>query len=196
MQLLFHANLRLNLVVLSFRKDMPFHQLRSIVIRSSSNNGLRLCRSHIRQLFQILGGSGVDIRRPLRVRPSTTPLAITPASRSWARWPLFLPKDLNRNDASRFTRHHFRSIEACELASPLECISIRTSDAKSRAGDRAMEESEIEEPERLKSVDNVKDLDRAQYENGFQDCVRGQAFDAKQSPAWQLGWNAALRRSD
>jgi hypothetical protein len=57
-----------------------------------------------------------------------------------------------------------------------------------------MEESEIEEPERLKSVDNVKDLDRAQYENGFQDCVRGQAFDAKQSPAWQLGWNAALRR--
>jgi hypothetical protein len=59
-----------------------------------------------------------------------------------------------------------------------------------------MEESELEEPEMGKRVDNVKDLDRAQYENGFQDCIRGQAFDAEQSPAWQLGWNAALRRSD
>jgi hypothetical protein len=59
-----------------------------------------------------------------------------------------------------------------------------------------MEESEIEEPETVKHVDNVKDLDRAQYEIGFQDCVCGQAFEAKQSAAWQLGWNAALRRSD
>ena len=59
-----------------------------------------------------------------------------------------------------------------------------------------MEESEIEEPEKVKHVDNVKDLDRAQYEIGFQDCVGGQPFDSKQSPAWQLGWNAALRHSD
>jgi hypothetical protein len=88
------------------------------------------------------------------------------------------------------------SVRYGELASFLECIPIRTNDAKSKAGDRAMQESERVEPERVKSVDNVKDLDRAQYENGFQDCVRGQAFDAKQSPAWQLGWNAALRRRD
>jgi len=40
-----------------------------------------------------------------------------------------------------------------------------------------MEESEIEEPEKVKHVDNVKDLDRAQYEIGFQDCVGGQPFD-------------------
>jgi hypothetical protein len=59
-----------------------------------------------------------------------------------------------------------------------------------------MEESEIGEPEKGKHVDDVKDLERVQYENGFQDCAAGQPFDAKQSPAWQLGWNAALRHND
>lgn len=59
-----------------------------------------------------------------------------------------------------------------------------------------MDKTEIEDPEKVKNVDNVKDLDCGQYESGFQDRLRGQPFDAKQSPAWQLGWNAAERRVD
>jgi hypothetical protein len=57
------------------------------------------------------------------------------------------------------------------------CILLSTSDAKLSGGGSAREESEIEEPEKVKHVDNVKDLDRAQYEIGFQDCVGGQPFD-------------------
>jgi len=57
--------------------QLNFVYIGCIRIRASSNNGLRLCRSHVRELFQILGGSGVDIRRPF----SGQSLAIAPASR-------------------------------------------------------------------------------------------------------------------
>ena len=66
-----------------------------------------------------------------------------------------------------------------------------------------MDESEIEVPEQVNDidapehvhdVDKVKDLDRAQYELGFQARLDGEPLDEEQCPAWQLGWNAAARQ--
>ena len=65
------------------------------------------------------------------------------------------------------------------LVSFAECTGLRTSNAKLRFEGRAVEESEIEEPEKLKDADSVKDLDRAEYENEFQTCLCGQTFDGK-----------------
>jgi len=59
-----------------------------------------------------------------------------------------------------------------------------------------MNEPEIEDPEQLNEVDKVKDLDRAQYELGFQSGLNGEPFDPEQCPAWQLGWHAAARKTD
>ena len=57
-----------------------------------------------------------------------------------------------------------------------------------------MDESEIEIPE-VQDLGMVKDLDRAQYESGFQECSERAPFDGKRSPAWQLGWHAAARQT-
>ena len=59
-----------------------------------------------------------------------------------------------------------------------------------------MDESEIEDPELLNDVEKVKDLDRAQYDFGFQGRLNGEPFDAERCPAWQLGWHAAARKTD
>jgi hypothetical protein len=53
-----------------------------------------------------------------------------------------------------------------------------------------MDDSESEVPP-LQGVDKVKDLDKAEFESGFQCCVEGQPFDGKRSAAWQLGWHSA-----
>lgn len=55
-----------------------------------------------------------------------------------------------------------------------------------------MDESEFDTPENS-DLETVKDLDRAQYDIGFQCCSDGEPFDAKRSPAWQLGWHARNR---
>ncbi len=57
-----------------------------------------------------------------------------------------------------------------------------------------IETPEIETSEPLQDVDKVKDLDRVQYEFGFQCRLQGGPFDAEQSAAWQLGWNTATRK--
>jgi len=59
-----------------------------------------------------------------------------------------------------------------------------------------IEAPEIETTEPLQDVDKVKDLDRAQYESGFQCRLQGGRFDAEQSAAWQLGWQTAARKAD
>jgi hypothetical protein len=58
-----------------------------------------------------------------------------------------------------------------------------------------MDESEIETPE-VQDLAKVKDLDRAQYESGYQECFERAPFDGKRSPAWQLGWHAAARQAE
>jgi hypothetical protein len=59
-----------------------------------------------------------------------------------------------------------------------------------------MDEPEIETSEPLQDVEKVKDLDRVEYQNGFQCHLDGEPFDTEQSPAWQLGWQASARKAD
>jgi hypothetical protein len=58
-----------------------------------------------------------------------------------------------------------------------------------------MDESEIETPE-VQDLGKVKDLDRAQYESGFQEFSKRVPFDGARSPAWQLGWHSAARQTE